>query len=276
MSKRIVRGICRICGKEGKLTFEHIPPGATYNKQSVRLVKLMDLIKAEHDENALPWELDRAPSELSQKGRGEYCLCESCNNNTGSWYGAHYKRFIDAFMYVYMGIRNDNVSNVSLELYEMRPLPIIKQIFAMFCDINPQLTTNDPSVRDFLLNKDSRNIDRSKYRIFMYLYKGGIEKTAGLTAKIFVGKGSHYVLLSEIATIPVGFILYEDMPENYKPNLTEITYFLDYEYSSVAPITMTLNAYEVNSWLPEDFRTKQEILATIEKNKERANGKDAT
>ncbi len=70
--------------------------------------------------------------------------------------------------------------------------------------------------------------------------------------------------------------MYEDMPANYKTNLTEITYFLDYEYLCMAPITMTLNAYEVNSWLPEDFRTKQEILETIEKNKKRASDKDAT
>ena len=53
MARKRVVGKCHICGKEGKLTFEHIPPGATYNKQSVRMVKLMDLLKAESEEDIL-------------------------------------------------------------------------------------------------------------------------------------------------------------------------------------------------------------------------------
>lgn len=266
MAKKRVVGKCHICGKEGKLTFEHIPPGATYNKQSVRLVKLMDLLKAEKTEDALPWELERAPGRISQRGKGEYCLCEACNNNTGTWYGVHYKRFVDALMYAYMQTKKDNIGSISLEMLSMRPLPIIKQVFALFCDINPAFTEVDPTVRDFLLDKESNNIDFRKYRIFMYLMKGGIEKTAGITAALTVGNPEP-IVLSEIASIPVGFILYEDLPADYKSPLTEITNFLDYDYSCEASITMTLNAFEINSWIPGDFRTKEEIITTIEESK---------
>ncbi len=266
MAKNKVIGTCRICGKDGRLTFEHIPPGATYNKQSVRIVKLLDLIKAENSENALPWELNRAPSSISQRGRGEYCLCETCNNNTGSWYGVHYKRFIDAFMYVHRDVKRENARSVTLELKDMRPLPIIKQVFAMFCDINPNLAQNDQSIRDFLLNKESKEIDTNKYRIFMYIMMGGIEKTAGLTAEIQLGR-EEPLILSEIATVPVGFILYKDLPKDFETTLTEITNFTECDYSCVAPIKMAVNAFEVNSWIPGDFRSKEEIISTIEKNR---------
>ncbi len=73
--------------------------------------------------------------------------------------------------------------------------------------------------------------------------------------------------LSEIATVPVGFILYKDLPKDYETNLTEITNFTQHDYSSVAPIEMKVNALEVNSWIPGDFRSKKEIATLIEKTK---------
>ena len=128
------------------------------------------------------------------------------------------------------------------------------------------LTDNDKVVRDFLLDKESNVIDTNKYRVFMYLMKGGVEKTAGFTAELQIGQGSA-IVLSEIATVPVGFILYKDLPSDYKSPLTEITNFLKCDYSCEAPITMTLNIYEINSWIPGDFRSKQEIKDTVEKSK---------
>lgn len=266
MSRNKVYGKCRICGKEGKLTFEHIPPRATFNKQSARVVKLMDLIKAENEDDAYPWELDQAAYTISQRGLGEYCLCEKCNNDTGAWYGVHYKRFIDALMFVYINMKKQNKDVISVELKDMRPLPIIKQIFAMFCDINHALADNDTSIREFLLNKESNVIDRKKYRLFMYVMKGDFEKTVGFTAQIRLGQPLP-LMLSEIATIPVGFILYKDLPNDFETNLTEITSFLDCDYSSIRNIQMPITALEVNSWIPGDFRSKKEIAETIEQSK---------
>ena len=259
-------GKCRICGKEGKLTFEHIPPSATFNKTSARIVKLMDLVNSEKEEGAFPWELDRAKYTISQRGIGDYFLCEKCNNNTGSWYGSHYKRFIDGLMYAYVIVNRQDMSMFSFELKNMRPLPIIKQIFAMFCDINHALAENDTSIREFLLNKECNEIDRNKYRIFMYILKGDYEKTVGLSAKIQSGQSSP-LMLSEIATIPVGYILYKNLPNDFETNLTEITNFLDCDYNSTGNIKLTVNAYEINSWIPGDFRSKKEIAETIEQSK---------
>ena len=270
MTRNKAYGKCRICGKEGKLTFEHIPPSATYNKQSVRIVKLMDLIKAENEVDAYPWELDQASYTISQRGLGEYCLCEKCNNNTGAWYGVHYKRFVDALMFVYINIKKHNKDVISVELKNMRPLPIIKQIFTLFCDINYALTDNDTSIREFLLNKESNLIDRRKYRIFMYVSKGDYEKTVGFTAQIRLGQPP--LMLSEIATVPVGFILYKDLPNDFETNLTEITSFLDCDYNSIRNIQMPIAALEVNSWIPGDFRSKQEIADTIAQSKEKRTG----
>ena len=266
MGKKKPRGICRICGEYRKLSFEHVPPGATYNKQAVQLVSVRDYLEAEKRKDAMPWELGKVKGKISQRGRGDYYICGKCNNDTGSWYGVHYKKFVNVLMYVMHQGAGKDYKNVTLEVREMRPLPIIKQVMTMFCDINGNLTENDPALRSFIMDKANQGLDTNKYRIFMYLLKGGIEKTAPLSALIHLGE-SEPVMVSEIAAIPVGFVLYVDLPADYTPQGTEITNFVHCGYDDIATITLALNIFENNTWLPTDFRSKEEIKATIEKSR---------
>lgn len=267
MGKQKPRGICRICGEYKKLSFEHVPPGATYNKQSVRFVSVKDFIEAEKEKDIMPWELNRVKGKVSQRGRGDYYICEKCNSNTGSWYASHYKKFVDAFMYVMYQGAGQEYQSVTLEMLDMHPLPIIKQVLTMFCDINENLAMNDESLKSFIMDKNSQSLDTNKYRIFMYMLRGGIQRTAPLSAMITLGEAEP-VMVSEIAAVPVGFILYLDMPSGYKPFGTEITNFVQCKYDDTATINMAVNVYESNTWLPTDFRSKEEIKATIEKNNE--------
>ena len=251
MGKHRPRGECRICGEYKKLTFEHVPPGATFNKQAVRFVSVKDYIESGKHDNAMPWELEKIKGRISQRGRGDYYICEKCNNDTGSWYGNHYKRFVDALMYVlHQGIDSD-FKSVILEMLDMRPLPIIKQVMTMFCDINEGLANSDHI---------------KKYRVFMYMSKGGVQKTAPLSVMIHLGE-SEPVTVSEIVAVPIGFILYLDIPSGYTPIGTEISSFAQCDYDDVATINLALNVYESNTWLPTDFRSKEEIKATIDMSK---------
>lgn len=264
-SKKTIIGKCRICGKEDKLTFEHIPPRASYNKEAVKTVNLLDVIEAEK-KNIMPWDLDRMPSTISQRGRGAYCLCERCNNITGAWYGFYYKQFADALMCACAKAKKENAQSVMVKIKGMRPLPIIKQVITMFCDINTSLTDTNPDLRDYLLNKESKDLDTSKYRVFMFLVSGGLQITAGRTVLLRDGLQTP-IVLSEIATVPVGFIIYENMPKDFDPLLTEITDYTNCNYSDSAELTLALNVFEINSIFPNDFRSKEEIRTNIEKSK---------
>lgn len=266
MGRKKPRGICRICGEYKKLSFEHVPPGTTFNKQAVRLVKVDDFIEAEKCEDALPWELNKVKGTINQRGRGGYYICEKCNNDTGSWYGTHYKKFVNALMYVIHQESEKDYKGIALEISEMRPLPIIKQIMTMFCDINENLAASDPALRSFILDKSNRDLDTEKYRIYMYLLKGGIERISPFSALINLNEPEP-VMISEISTVPAGFILYKDMPLGYQPPGTEISNFVQCDYDDTATITLELNVYENNTWLPTDFRSKEEIKDIIEKNK---------
>lgn len=262
---KTVTGQCRICGQNTVLTFEHVPPKATCINKSVKFVNFMDMIKAEAEDGVKPWELERVSYSISQRGRGDYYLCANCNNTTGGWYGDHYKRFIEAFSSVLYEIRNDNCTGVHIQLKSMRPLAIFKQIITMFCDINPGFSEGNPWIRDFLLDKESRVFKTDKYRLFMYMLKSGIERTSGFSALVTIGSNQP-IVLSEIASVPVGFVLYSDLPHERIPPLTEINSFLECEYEDTADISLLLPICENNSIFPGDFRTKSEILNDIAKN----------
>lgn len=56
-----------------KLSFEHFPPESCFNDGKVKIA-----------------------NKISQRGIGDYTLCDSCNNNTGKWYVKDYKKLVDA------------------------------------------------------------------------------------------------------------------------------------------------------------------------------------
>ena len=49
--KQKIYGICRICGENKELTFEHVPPETVFNKGAVRNVTLDAVIKDTVKEN---------------------------------------------------------------------------------------------------------------------------------------------------------------------------------------------------------------------------------
>lgn len=116
--KEEVVGQCRICGKHGKLSFEHVPNRAAYNK--------ITTIEYSWEDEYI--HKKQTKGKIRQGGIGEYTLCEKCNNNTGHWYGGEYTRWARAcFEY----LRNRKPSSVEpdeavLTLYNVYPLRFLK------------------------------------------------------------------------------------------------------------------------------------------------------
>ena len=68
-------GICKLCGKQSKLTFEHIPPEGAFNSKPVYFQDKENLL----DKSSYRY----GGRKRSNKGAGGYHLCKSCNNNNG-------------------------------------------------------------------------------------------------------------------------------------------------------------------------------------------------
>src|ERR1700730_14840194 len=71
-------GTCHLCGTQGKLSFEHVPPDSAFNDQRILRTSFEQMLANEHP--------DEFKGQQQQRGAGGYTLCEKCNNDTGLWY----------------------------------------------------------------------------------------------------------------------------------------------------------------------------------------------
>lgn len=262
-------GKCALCGKDCELTFEHIPPRAAFNSTPVRPVSGSELFRkgSAEDEERMPWEIDGLPYEDQQKGMGRYSLCQTCNNNTGGWYGDAYVAFAKRAYTAINKFQPDERTIIGFK--ELYPLRIIKQVLSMFCSING--VSDDlrfHSIREFVLNKYVTGLDKTKYKVCVYFTKSTIKKYAGVSVVLKMRKSNvQAIAMSEITSYPLGFILYFDPVDTWEYQGIDITEFANYKYDDVVTIGFPWNIVEMNDIFPEYFRTKEEITKCVEENK---------
>jgi hypothetical protein len=75
-------GPCALCGSNGKLTYEHLPPRSTHNNKPAEVFGL--------PKNSM------TPVHVTtlQQGSGGYTLCNTCNNFTGTEYVRNYQEWV--------------------------------------------------------------------------------------------------------------------------------------------------------------------------------------
>ncbi|MBO5020637.1 MAG: hypothetical protein J6D52_08235, partial [Clostridia bacterium] len=196
-----------------------------------------------------------------------YTLCQMCNNNTGSWYGEDYQivaRVIHSILsepmdpkYQAFGIR------------DIHPLRFIKQVLSMFCSINNFEDERIDTLRKFVIDKEAVGLDKSKYKVCMYLTKTNFMKYAPLSVILRMGETKWESLaLTEITAYPLGFVIYFDPTDTFRYDGFYITHFSDCKYEDVADIQMPFCVYEMNDIFPTYYRSKAQIKQCIEKNKE--------
>lgn len=249
---------CKLCGQTKKLTFEHVPPESAFNSQSIKKISFDESIKVmTGHEGRMPWDFEGLKGKIDQKGMGDYYLCEECNNNTGSWYISEYAKFAHTLNEM---IHVENFTprkRYSFELQDVHPLRIFKAAMVMFCDINNGCF-GDERIRKFLLNKESTDFPGDKYQIYMCLISPGMQRIQNLAVMHLSGIG--LVTISEISYYPLGFSLYIDKPEGYTPPGLLINDFATRLYNEKGNIIFQGVPYlEVNSLIPDDFRSKEEF-----------------
>ena len=248
MSKKIKTGYCKLCGNINKLSFEHTPPKAAFNDKPVISYKLEDVI------NLGPGEIPNSKYNQSQRGMGEYSLCEKCNNDTGAWYGKH---FIE-WCYQGMDILIKSNGNPKLiYLHYLFPLAIIKQIISiLICSAHRGFTNAHTYLRYFLLNKEKRYLPE-RYHIYVYFYCSGVFRNTGL---IIEGRiNGKMIPQIEFTYPPFGYVLTIDELHPDK-RLTEITHFSNYGYKDFKVQTLEISSLPTHLGLPGDYRSKKEIL----------------
>lgn len=287
-------GFCALCGRYfDDLSFEHIPPKSAFNNNPAKGFSGDELIRNDSE----PWITDGLQYENMQKGMGKYSLCNKCNNNTGSWYVSSYQKF--ALIFSDILVKSKDQLNVGVRINNMYPLQIIKQVISMFCSINKDINFSShggiqtqkinempiilqttigaqyslinasellEELREFVLDKELTALDSNKFKLCIYQTDSNICKYNGLSCVMNLNNNT-FVTMSEITAYPFGFILYFNPPKDLNYRGVDITSFSNFNYNYKADIYLPLTVYEVNSWIPLDYREKATIMKCIDDNK---------
>lgn len=203
MSTKEIEGICHICGRHAKLSFEHIPPRHAFNSHKAIIYNGKEMIKKHNGE--------KAKYSIMQKGMGKYTLCESCNNLMGKWYAKEYGRFA-------ISVANDlhnreqltHGTQIEYHFKDVYPLRFIKQVVSMFCSLIPYEEVQRLGFNRLLLNPKSNSVDLSLFDLRMYLTPINTGQiTSGIVIPL-IKRGNNdidYVVAVDMCVYPFGFIL---------------------------------------------------------------------
>lgn len=256
-----VFGICKICGVEGQLSFEHVPPEAAFNNNKYyyrgQMNKIIELgNKANIDIVTLQ---DKRYIQKMQGGIGFNSICGKCNNDTGSWYGNDFTNWIYQSMAI---ILKANKNPTLIYPTYIFPLRIIKQIITMFFTVNnDNFRLNYVDLVKFILNKEERYINPA-IKIFCYY---NIEGTRRYIGDNILGNFStnSMTCISEITSPPVGFVMTIDSKPPDK-KLTDISHFASYGYNDWIDHFQRFSTLPTHlPFLPGDYRTREEINEKI-------------
>lgn len=233
-------GICNICGRLGKLSFEHVPPNKAFNDKPVLVAKGRQLFQG--------LQGAQLKTRENQRGVGGYTLCVSCNNDTGGWYGRAYVDWIDQVVSLLLRVKDD--SNLITCHFSIHPLRVFKQIIAMFFSVNsPRFRTCHPYLEQFVLNKEIKNLPPN-IRLYAGITSSLTSRSVGVSGLL---RGSDGMVFSEIAFTPFVFVLTFDS-ECPDSRLFDMTHLASYSYGDEAPLDMTFPLLYINTAYPADYR----------------------
>ena len=173
----------------GPLSWEHVPPEAAYNTQSV--------VRAAQEQMLKPERWDGTRGHLEQRGSGGFTLCERCNNNTGAWYAKEYVRWARQGLERLARIPRDE-ENAFFIPFRGRPLRFLKQVVTMMFSANgPEFAALHPELVKFVLDWRATGLP-PEYKFDLVLVRGGFARQAGGFGKLDFSTGALEVA-SEIA-----------------------------------------------------------------------------
>lgn len=227
MGRKSIEGICHMCGKRGKLSFEHIPPKSMGNTERSRRYAVVDIIKRSHSLDIS----DKAGIHHAQQqqGSGFQTICESCNNLLGRNYVNEFSECMRELVGILISESPSiNQMGIHLESCSINVLGFFKHVISNFCATTQQGSMLD--CRDFLLNHASLAFP-SHYSLFMFAVPNMAEGLVSTGWCQLWVDGAHpgLIQIASLAYCPVGFYLL-----NKALSTTEPAFYLGCDITSMA------------------------------------------
>lgn len=266
------KGLCTICGKGGKLTFEHVPPKASYNEKGLELFKL--------DHWFAKGETGQMTGGAPQPdGSGMVSLCKSCNEKTGAWYVPEFAKLVRDGITLHQHLDEYSAGDdpgksmtprfVHVGIRQIRPLPLLKEVVAMLLAVNgPEFGKKNPALVQFVLEKESRGLP-DRYRIFLSLFRGPMARFAGLSVAVHTDIGT-ITLMTEVAYPPFAYLMTIDSTPEL--SIGEVTDWANADWNVTRDVTLDLLIAFAHTPYPGDYRSRAAIDAEVAKNRAALDG----
>ena len=239
--------MCRICGTDGPLSWEHVPPEAAYNDQRI--------VRATQEQMETPGTWDGQRGHVQQRGGGDYTLCERCNNNTGAWYGSEYATWAKQALERLAQIPAREESPFFVP-FRGRPLRFLKQAVAMFFSTNRVGFASDhPTLVKFVLDRSETGLP-PKYRFDLVLVRGGFARASGIYGSTNLAAGTTEVA-SEVAHYP--FALRLILSDGGSERHGAIEHFARFGPDEEREVWLYTIAGHVSTKFPGDYRSPERV-----------------
>ena len=246
-----VSGVCKLCGKHGSLTKEHIPAKGGYKGISYR-VQVLGGDKV----------LEGGRGDQYQNGFHAPVLCEDCNNNTGAWYGSEFANWTKWGLKLLDEMRKPEPSLVPA--YEGRPARIAKQVVStMIASAQEGFADHNPHLRDFVLDP-YRTLSPYELRLTTYLCPTRTGRSTGVASVMnLLEERSEPHVLIEFALQPFGYVLtLGGEPFDSRP--VSIAWFGSCGYDERRMVDLPhIPILPTHEALPCDYRTQYEIRRDV-------------
>jgi hypothetical protein len=197
-------GPCALCGSNGKLTYEHLPPRSTHNNKPAAVFGL--------PKNSMT----SVYVTTQQQGSGGHTLCNACNNFTGTEYVRNYQEWVATADHIVLthhaAIVEHNKSgtgflNVPALLGpSLHPGKFIRQILCMSASLcGPWLCEEYPIIREIVLSGAQLKLPEP-LRIYCTLFMGPTGKHSGGHGMFRQTEGD-IVRFAELSHPPFSFVL---------------------------------------------------------------------
>lgn len=253
-------GRCRVCGREGPLTFEHLPPSSAGNEPNVRLLGLEDWLRRE--EHGESWRRGK----IQQRGSGAYSLCKTCNDRGGVHYVPELARWVHAIGGGLAG-SSPPLEQIDAQLEDrwvtgemrgVKPARFLKQVVTMLLALSPG---SFPPVHPALMEyaRDPQRVGLpERYQFYLAAYCGPTARYCGGAARLrFDQERSITDFVLELAFPPFSYVLAIDSDPADPPVRTcNISNFAQLSVSDVVDVDMQLQVGFGHTPFPLDYRTK--------------------
>jgi hypothetical protein len=260
------KGICTLCGRGAKLTFEHVPAKVTGNNHEVIMHNVEEWLARDRDTRDLPGGIKQL------EGMGLRALCDGCNNGLlNQHYVAPFREFVDAGKQMLSAcaprLEEFNARQVatcvSVRFLEVNRLAVAKQIVAMvLVTCGRDVVEKNPALEAFVRQPTLRGLP-AQYRLFIALTPGPAAKTTGLSAIVDTDTAASRVV-AEVVFPPFAYALSFDGTAVYAPG--EITDWCSGNYGEVAEVAMDLRLGFCHTIFPGDLRSEAQIARTRAEN----------